>query len=553
MKKYIIILVTITCSVFGLISCSNFLDLDQSEYHSTKYQFEYFSRIKEVCTGVYSYITDGFSDVSGTMIDAATDDAVYAWNTNSIKTYYDGSWSAINTIDDEWSYWYTAIRAANYFLPNCPTDIPESQYLDDYADRMAQLKLFPYEVRGLRAYYHFNLLKRYNNIVIADHSITINEVNKLKPVTFDEAVDWIVNQLDSIIPNLPTTYKNTTYGEVGRFTKGAAMALKARVLLYAASPLNNTTNDKTKWLKAAKAAKDVIDLGVYQLVDEEVTNNENAKGLIFGKRNSASNSFESSNFPIGFEKEKGNSGICPSQNLVDTYDMRDGTPFNWNNTTDVQTMYTNRDPRFEKTILHNGSTYKSYVIQSYVNGANGLPKEGATPTSYYLRKHMIENTNLESGATTAYPHIFPLFRYAEVYLNYAEALFEAENNAYFTGTEDGVSYTLSPAAAINAVRNRSNMPNLPTDLTTDVFRTRMRNERRVELAFEGHRFWDLRRWKIGSDTNKVYGMTITLNSGVYNYERTLVQTRNWDDKYYFYPISNEELFKNHNLIQNTGW
>lgn len=550
MKKYIFILMG---CMLVTTSCSDFLELNESEYHTKKYQFSTFDNVKKIATNVYGYVEDELANVAGTMIDAASDDAIYAWNTNNLKTLYDGSWSATNLIDDQWSYFYSAINAANYFLENCPPDFPDSKYMDNYKEQMEQLKNYPLEIKALRAYFHFNLLKRYNNIIIADRSFSINEVNGLKPASYNEVTKWIVNECDQLIPLLPATYKNTTRGEIGRTTKGMVMALKARTLLYAASPLNNPTNDKAKWLQAAKAAKELIDSGIYQLAAEETTNNENALGLIFGKWNTVSNEFEKANFPMGYEG--GNSGVCPSQNLAEAFEMKDGSMFDWNNEKDRQNMFNpmERDPRLEKTILYNGVNFKGQILESFYNGKNGLPKEGATLTSYYLKKHLKEETSLIAGSETSYQHIFPLFRYAEILLNYAEALVEAEKNPDYKGSEDNVNYTLSPLEAVNRVRNRAGMPDLPS-MSHDSFIKRLYNERRIELAFEGHRFWDIRRWKLGRDTKKVYGLHITVQKdGTWNYERKLIQDRVWDDKMYFYPIADSEIFNNNNLIQNTGW
>ena len=551
MKRYIFILAG--CLWFTT-SCSDFLELNESQYHTVEYQFSTFENVKQVATNVYGYVQDGLADVAGTMREAATDDAVYAWEVNDLKTYYDGSWSPTNLIDNQWSYYYSAISAANYFLENCPSDFPATIYQENYKEKMEQLKNYPLEIKALRAYFHFELLRRYRNIVIVDRSLSIKEVNDLKPSTYDQAVSWIVDQCDEIIPLLPTTYKNTTKGEIARTTKGMAMALKARTLLYAASPLNNPTNDKAKWLKAAAASKDIIDTKTYRPVAEEVVNNEAAEGLIFGKWNSPNNNFERANFPMGFEG--GYSGVCPSQNLAEAFDLIDGTPFDWFNEEHRKSALKveNRDPRFKKTLLSNGVSFKGEIIETFLNGKNGLPQEGATPTSYYLRKLLREETSLIPGSTTSYQHIVPLFRYEEVLLNYAEALLEAEKNPTYKGMEGEINYDLSPLEAVNQVRNRVRMPALSSDLDYASFQKRLRNERRVELAFEGHRFWDIRRWKIGKDAKKVYGLTLSAKgNGTLNMERTLVQDRVWEDKMYYYPIADFELFNNKNLIQNDGW
>ena len=447
-----------------LVACSDFLELDESEYHTVKYQFSTFRRVKQNATNVYGYVRDGLADVEDTMLDVASDDAVYAWETSNIKRFYDGSWSPINLIDDRWDNLYEAIAAANYFLENCPEDFPDAKYQDSYEEDLKQLRNYPYEIRALRAYFHFELLKRYNSIILGKHSFTKEEVNDLKPVSYAEAVGWIVSECDAVIPVLPTTYSGSYYGEVGRVTRGMAQALKARVLLYAASPLNNPGNDKLPYLKAALAAKELIDSDIYELIDEQTTNNASAQGLIFGKLCPLSSNFETANFPIGYEG--GNSGVCPSQNLAEAFDMRNGKSFNcndvghWRN----QLNASMRDPRFAKTLLYNGAQFKDQYIQSYIGGRNGQPLDGASPTSYYLYKHIQEETSFVAGNETYFQHVYPLFRYAEVFLNYAEALSAATRDALFTGTIDvdgkPVEFTLSPLKALNAVRTRYGMPAL---------------------------------------------------------------------------------------------
>ena len=550
MKKYLILFAG--CTLL-MAACSDFLELDESVYQTTKYQFSTFDRVKQSATNVYSYVQEGLLDVEGTMIDAATDDAVYAWSTGGIKRFYDGSWNGTNLIDDRWASLYSAIAAANYFLDNCPDDFPEAQYQDNYKANLAELKNYPFEVRALRAYFHFELLRRYNRIVIGDRSFTMQEVNTLVPVSYDDAAGWIVSECDAVIPTLPKTYLGTEKGEVARVTKGMAMALKARMLLYAASPLNNPGGDAARYLEAAAAAKELIDAGIYKLVSEETTNNADAQGLIFGKWCPVSSDFEAANFPVGFEG--GNSGVCPSQNLAEAFDMATGEPFDWNDESMRSRMFvaSARDPRFARTLIYNGATFKGQSAQSYVGGRNGRPLDGATPTSYYLRKHIVEATSFVTGSEMSYQHIFPFFRYAEVLLNYAEALAAATQNPDFTGMKGEVEYTLSPREALNAARARYNMPGI-TETDYAAFVKRLRNERRVELAFEGHRFWDIRRWKIGAETTKVYGLTITpQNDGSFSYVRSVIQQRGWDDRMNYYPIADAELFKNHNLVQNDGW
>ena len=535
------------------VSCSDFLNVSDSVYQSTEYQFSTFENTKKVCTDVYGHLLSYLADTENTMRDVATDDAVYAWETSYIKTYWDGSWSAGRAVDDKWAYYYGAIAAANYFLEHCPDDFPASEYMETYKERIQQLRIYPLEVTVLRAFFHFELLKRYGNIVIADHSFTMEEVNRQPSSTYEETARWIISELDGVIPLLPVTYAGTLADEVGRVTRGTALALKARVQLYLASPLNNPQRDKKRYAAAAATAARILSSGTYALVDEAVVNNGDAQGLIFGIRQTPSNAFEANNFPIGYEG--GYSGVCPSQDLVEAFDFLDGTTFSWERDKDRALDPSLRDPRLAKTVLFNGMMFKGERIRSYLGGPNGMPRTGASPTSYYLRKFVREETSFAVGNTTSYQHVVPLLRYAEVYLNYAEALFEATGDKDFTGSLEGTSYTLSPLQAVNAVRARAGVAPLPASMDAAAFRTRLHNERRVELAFEDHRFWDLRRWKEGAKTTAVHGLTIRENEAgeLLSVERVTVQNRFWDEKMNFYPIPDAERFKNPGLVQNEGW
>ena len=549
MKKYITSFFVSLLAVSALVSCGD-LELDQSVYHNKKYLFSDFGRVKEVMTNVYGYVESGFYSFH----ECASDDAVYANSPDVAKIYYDGSWSANNvTSDDKWSHYYAGIRAANYLIENCPEDFEIARYDDNYKYLLAQLQLHPWEAKALRAYYHMELLKRYKNIVIADKTYTTEEVNKLLPATYSQAVNWIAAELKAAAEKLPDTYENTSYAEIGRVTRGFALAARARLLLYAASPLNNASGDKKLYVAAAAAAQDffnTVPKTTFVLADQKF--NVECKDLIFGRREGTNNTFESNNFPVGYEG--GKSGTCPTLNLVEAFDMKDGTPFNFEKHKDALLNSSMRDPRFAKAILSNGDIFKGVAVETFVGGQNGMPKENASPTSFYLRKFVQEATSLTTGNVSKHLHLYPIFRLEEVYLNYAEALFEATGSSEYTGTLDGTSFSMSPRAALNAIRKVYGMPEIPAGLSADDFRKRLRNERRVELCFEGHRFWDLRRWKEGEKTKEIYGLSIVKGTDdTYTVEKVLVQTRYWNDKQYWYPLSNTEYYKNQNLIQNTGW
>lgn len=528
-------------------SC-NYLDYDETYGYDKEDMFVYFDRTKGMLTNVYSYLPSDFGSIDGAMRDAATDDADYVWSTSHIHTFNNGSWSAINTIDEGWSEFYAGIRAANLFLENYRIDFPNIEWNVDYDDLMRQYVNYPYEARFLRAFFHFELAKRYDNIPLLERTYTPEEVNGVVPSSFEQVVAFIVSECEAIAEELPVTYSTLPGSETGRATKGAALALKARALLYAASELHNTAGDREKWLAAARAANEVIELaeqtGCYSLVAELPVNNIGSKELILERRVGDSNAFEKLNFPIGYEG--GRSGTTPTQNFVDAFEI-DGEPFDWDNFQHRRNIYDpgHRDPRLFSTVLHNNSAWKGSVVETRYGGANALPLEGASRTSYYLKKYVKEEVTLTDGRETTSRHVWVLMRYAEVLLNYAEALYMYTGSENYTDAE----FTLSPLAAVNLLRARAGAPNMKVR----DFAMQLRNERRVELAFEDHRFWDIRRWKIGPSTRDVYGVKIVGTGGDLAYERVLMESRVWNDRMYFYPIPNSERFKNDKLIQNPGW
>lgn len=529
-------------------SACNYLDYDETSGYEKEAMFEYFDRAKGMLTNVYTYLPSDFGSIDGAMRDAASDDADYVWSSSDVHRFNDGSWSAIATVDDCWNHFYEGIRAANLFLENYQPDFPNLEWNTDYEELMKQYANYPYEARFLRAFYHFELVKRYNNIPLLDRTYTPEEVNRVTPSDFERVVAFIVDECDAIAPELPVSYASVPGNETGRITRGAALALKARTLLYAASKLHNPQGDKQKWHDAALAAQSVVKLaeqtGCYALVKETSVNNLASKELILERRVGDSNAFEKLNFPIGYEG--GRSGTNPTQNLVDAFEI-DGEAFDWNNADHVKAIYDTerRDPRLFTTLLHNRSVWKGEVVETFYGGRNALPLEGASRTSYYLKKYLKEDVSLEDGRETSSRHVWVLFRYAEVLLNYAEALYEYGGSENYTDEE----FELSPLAAVNLVRERAGAG----ALQVRNFAEQLRNERRVELAFEDHRFWDVRRWMIAPSTTEIYGVKITGRGSNPQYERVLIETRVWNDRMYFYPIPSTEIFKNSNLIQNPGW
>ena len=535
--------------IFSMVSC-DYLDYDESSYLDKDDIFSDFARTKGFLTAIYAYLPDDFVSIDGAMRAAATDEAIHIWDLSNVHRMTNGTWSAIQPVDNVWGNMYQAIRAANLFLLETEgQDFDDRRYNLDYAEIIEQFEIYPYEARFLRAFYYFELIKRYKNVPLITSVMTPDEAKTIQPSPFETVVQFIVDECDEIAQHLPADFSNfSSAQETGRATKGAAMALKARTLLYAASPLHNPSNNLELWQAAARAAKDIIDMDQYILVPDYSQNFNNiaSRELIFGKREGPTNGMERRNFPVGYEG--GNTGTCPSQNLVDAYDMAlTGLPithpFSGYN---PENPYAGRDPRLNQTIILNNSQWKGQVVETYVGGRNGPPITNASNTGYYLKKHLIEAVSLEPTNTTTREHTWVLFRYAEVLLNYAEAM----NEAY--GPDNAADLGLTAREAVRQVRARVNIPGYPV-LSQDDFRTRLRNERRVELAFEDHRFWDVRRWKIGDTTTDIYGMRITQENGIFSYEKTLVEQRYFADYMNLYPIPQSEIYINENLQQNPGW
>jgi hypothetical protein len=256
------------------------------------------------------------------------------------------------------------------------------------------------------------------------------------------------------------------------------------------------------------------------------------------------------NFPIGFIG--GKTGTCPTQNLVNAYEVKStgkgilesGSGFN------PSDPYTDRDPRLLSTVLCNGSVFKNTPVEIWNGGLNAPPKLNATKTGYYLKKYVIESVSLDPVNPSTKVHVWVSFRLGEVLLNYAEAM----NEAYGPSQTGPAPLLMTATDAVNLIRARAGMPPFPGGMTKEDFRIKLMNERRVELAFEDHRFWDIRRWKTGNSTTAIYGVDIIKGgTGTLSYKSKLVENRVWNDRMNLYPIPQSELYINNSLTQNSGW
>ena len=477
-----------------------------------------------------------------------------------------------------WSTKWTNISNCNIFF----------ERVDNVAftDEAEKTKLVG-QVRFIRAFEYWDLIARWGAMPIITKSFSINDREEIvdqKRNTYKECIDFLVGELDQAAKELPANWSGDDYG---RATSVAALALKSRILLYAASPLMNedvkipevgyTTPEPDRWQKAAKAATEALDAAQnagyelyslngdpsknYQLIfmDNTAANKE----TLFARMGTSSadgesiSSCDQYNNPNGYGGWGGN---CPLQELVDAYEVvKDGvaSKFDWNNPEEKANPYVNRDPRFYATILYDGAKWMTRNVETYfdVDGNGNITGGGkdtkfgndswnASPTGYNMKKFMDEGYALNSWNFCARNWIH--LRMAELYLNKAEAL-------YYTGDEEGAREALKP------VRQRAGMPAV-TATGTDLLEA-IKNERRIEFAFEEHRYFDVRRWK---EAPKYFGSTvhaITIKKypdGKKTYEVDKLRSdvggdRKWDDKMYWLPIPKSEMDKNPNLVQNPGY
>ena len=544
----------------ALTSCAD-LDYTEENTRDEVWTYTYYSNgIKNLVFDVYAQVYNNeLANNSAYFLASATDESLYALETGAVNNYVNGGWSPANPYSQTWTKSYTAIADVNMYLEKLDqTDISDWQYNADYKNWRAQMELFPYELRFLRAWFYFELFKTYGDVPLVTTTLTNGQANNIARTPADQIVKFIVEECDAIAPYLPESY-GTEYGsEIGRATRIAAFALKARTLLYYASPLHNPNGDKSRWQKAAEACKYILDnasvwglkLSTYGALwgHEAFYNPE----LIFGLGRGESNEFEMANYPIGVEN--GSSGNCPSQSFIDQYEYQDnGETFAERypgsiNLNDVD-PYDGLDPRFALTVVKNGDEWPSNgaqkkAIETFVGGYNGAPKYGATPTGYYLRKYVDGSCVTTADNQTTRRHTWILFRLSEFYLDYAEAVYNA------TGSANNAEYGMTANEAVNVLRKRADiqMPLFTED--GEEWVKRYERERLVELAFENHRFWDVRRWKKGAQYFK------TIQVATISADKMLTRSasnRVWDEKYNFYPIPQVELKKNPNLTQNPGW
>lgn len=550
-------------AVFSLFACEGLLpdnkvDLDLTDKNVS----QAYANLRDQGMTLYDYLPAGYNRIDGAMLAAATDEADHAPIGSDIEKFQLGTWNAVTNPDNNWGDCYRAIRLSALFLQNSENyeeiilrDTSTASKLNNYKTQCADLKALRAEARVLNAYMYFELLKRFGGVPLTDKLYSLESHPDLERSTYDQVVKHIVGEIDEVLDNDELRDDWYAYDQklYGRFTQGAALALKSRILLYWASPQNNPTDDQERWEEAAQAAHDLIELTRYSLEGNygslfSGTTSHQSKEVILAYMTGANNTPETDNYPIS--TNGGKTGTCPSANLVDAYENTDGTPFDWNALAPGADPYADRDPRLQYSIVVNNSQWNGRTMQCYDGGTDGSGVTQATTTGYYLKKFLTDGLDLEKNQTSV--HSWILFRYAEILLNYAEAMNEA-----YGPDADPFGDGKTARWAVNEVRGRVGMPPVAASDETEM-RGRIKHERRIELAFEDHRFWDVRRWgKADAESAlkaPIMGVSITKTQTGFTYAAKTVGSRTFQEKMMLYPIPQSEILRSAGKIkQNPGW
>lgn len=557
--------------------------MDYNEYaiYDKDYIGLNFGNVGGFMTDLYNAVDYDFGNYSsGAFRGSASDESQYSKIGNAIDAFYNGAWSPSNAKSTEWNSYYTSIRTANNFLHEFQgLEFDELKLNADYEAQMHRYKNYPYEVRFLRAYYYFSLVRQYGGVPLVTELLSADETNKLTRNTSDEVFEFILDECNAIKDSIIENYSDLGdyalgEAETGRADNLAVLALRARAALYYASPLFNPSQDMARYETALKYTQELLDVAEARKKKlttkyEDLWASDNfskstiVREMLFTRRYyknaNGDNLVETNNYPVGIEGGKG--GNCPTQNLVDAYDMKNGKSIDDPTSGyDPQNPYKNRDPRLASTVAVNGDNWPTYdktlVLETFHGGANAQPIASATTTGYYLKKLCNGAISLASnGRVKESKHAWITFRLGEVYLNYAEIAYRLTNS--FTAVPAGGK--MSAMEAVNVIRKRAKVGEFKEG-TNPLTWERYQKERMVELAFEGHRFWDVRRWKEADKFFKdIKGMEITkqvdpeTEKVSYTYEVKTINNRMWDDKMYLFPIPQSERSKNPNLEQNPGW
>lgn len=553
MKKNRNLLITILVVLTS--GCSDMLDIKPTTFISDEAIWEDKNLINQFVANTYGSMLCGFNRCTAGYeqdwsmswagnLDAATDDFA---SVSDGPIYTQLNKDAITAqscpfVEEIWNQEYKVIRKCNIIIERAPG-------VDERILSATEKKRVEAEARFLRAFCHFELARTFGKAPLIVKAQSLTDELQVAPSSFADIVKFVKEECDLYADNLLLSYSDD---EAGHATKGAFLALKSRALLYLASPLNSS-DDSRKWADAAQAAQDVMDLDIYKLYkltdtpyrsmafDKTAANKE----VIFERRFTFPEAPHNIHMMWSLDAVDAGSwnGLYPTQNLVDAYETVNGklTTDPTNSMYNKQDPYTNRDARFYQSIIYNGSTWETHRMSMVTNtvdpSKNGSckPQLGKARCGYGPKKFIEEldpSTNLYGGY--AQSNNWPYIRYAEVLLNYAEAK-----------NEELAAPDPSVYLAINEVRSRSGQPDLPSGLSKIEMRERIKNERRIELLLEEHRFYDLRRWKDGDVlAEPIMGMNIYDDNVTLRYEVSKVEDRIFNGTHYYLPIPLKEQEKN---------
>lgn len=593
MKKTLLYsLLALIISCFTFTSCEDafgdFLDKQPSNELTEEEVFGDWNLMVEFHYDTYNFLRHGANRINNSWLDAATDLAQTSYATGGVRTSFNiGNYYAsagAPELTATWEHYYRAIRKCNMIISrieNVPKEpaLSETQYEQDKLN-------YTSEARFLRAYFYWELFLRYGPIPIVtevlDPDGDLLSDYKTRPSVKEYVVDFILKELEDCESGLLSYETAWNSSRAGRIGQPMARALCSRIKLYMASPRYSSESGIT-WQDAADVAKSFIDdYGtLFSLFTVTNSNNEtqgvqaytnallrtaysgNNKEVIFYRNDVAIgwNRIQSDT-PVG---EGGNGGLCPSQNLVDMYDMKDGSsPFAEYDATGAPVYgagastpaintgsgyndskpWLNRDPRMDATVLYNGVEWGNGTINVVLGQRdNPIGNTNATPTGYYVRKYIPETILSAEHSQTAY-RLWTIIRYAEILMNYAEALNEVSGPG--PKVYEILDQIRHRSGITGSVANRS-------DLTSskEKMRNFIRKERTIEFAFEEHRAWDVRRWNVAVEalSRPIYGVNVAADGKI---TRKIAQERAFEQKMYYYPIPEAEVWKT-NIENNPGW
>lgn len=543
MKRILYVLITVTA-----ISCSEKnLEILPTDRLSDQTVWSDPSSVNLFLNDIYNSVNAGPypavsrenpSEISNDPMDDFSDNTTYGPEAGlpSAQIFNNGSYGPGNQLfPNQWKYMYANIRKCNLMIDKLgAADIDETVRKNMIA-----------QGRFLRAYFYKQLIDLYGGVPLITKVLNnLGDEDIFYPRnTYEESVAFIQTECTAAAEDLPLT---VTGKDLGRATKGAALALKGEEELYAG-----------KWADAVATHKSIMDLNVYGLFDNYeglfYPGNENNKEVLFDIQfapNIRSKNINQYWGVVEVAKGAGWGSVDPTQNLVDEYEFTDGkTSGEGSSLYDPAHPYNNREKRFYQSIIYDGSVWRGETVFTrggVPNNANEINLTGksgnAGRTGYFVRK--LQDSTISSTPSTLDGANVVVWRYAEVLLNYAEAQNE------LSGPDQSVY------DAINAIRRRSAQPDLPTGLGQDEMRQRIRHERRIELAFEGKRFYDLMRWKTAEQvfSQPIYGMKVSDNNGTLTYEKVQVRQISFDPtKNYWQPLPQYALDQNPKLKQNPNY